>query len=235
MRDPQTLYDAVLQGNSGLAARLARSALVNDAEPWEVFSSSVMPAMDEARRRYACSEFFLPERLLACRAMRAAMEPLRPRLTAAGIEPKARVLVMTLFGGLGNVVASLAVDMLEGAGFEAPHVDLSLPTAEWNDACASINADAALLALPIICCPPGPRAVDGLIRRAVTRLKEVTSSHTPRLALVGVHANLAADLGIEGHTDDVAQVVPLVDRLVHADGACGRPLQKNDRRDHRFG
>jgi hypothetical protein len=223
MMDSQSLYDAVLQGDSVSAGQFARLALDHGGEPWDIFSSAVMPAMEEARRRFACGEFYMPEMLLASRAMRAAVQPLRPRLVASGIEPRAHVLVMNLFGGPGNVVASLAVDMLEGAGFKVSQAVLSLRVGEWNSVFASINADAILLVLPIICCPPGSRSLDGLVRRAIAEFKELTGPGTPRLALVGVRADLGTDLGIEAYTDDLAQVVRLVDRLIDADRARRRP------------
>jgi len=77
-----------------------------------------VPAMDEVGRRFECEEYFVPELLLCGRAMKSALELLRPLLAAAGSQPAGRVVIGTVKGDLHDIGKNLVAAMLEGAGFE---------------------------------------------------------------------------------------------------------------------
>ena len=82
----------------------------------------MIPAMDEVGKLFQEEEFFVPELMLAGRAMKAAMEPLRPLLAAAGAQPAGVVVTGTVKGDLHDIGKNLVVSMLEGASFKV--VDL---------------------------------------------------------------------------------------------------------------
>ena len=78
----------------------------------------MMPAMAEVGRRFECNEYFVPELLLAARAMKAALELIRPLLVASGAKPAARVAIGTVKGDLHDIGKNLVMAMLEGGGYE---------------------------------------------------------------------------------------------------------------------
>ncbi len=83
-----------------------------------LISETMIPAMDEVGRLFQEEEFFVPELMLAGRAMKAAMEPLRPLLAAAGAKPAGIVVAGAVKGDLHDIGKNLVISMLEGAGFK---------------------------------------------------------------------------------------------------------------------
>jgi len=71
MADYKELYDAILNGNAKKAGELATAAMANKVDPSELVQKFMIPAMDEVGRRFECNEYFLPELLIAARAMNA--------------------------------------------------------------------------------------------------------------------------------------------------------------------
>jgi 5-methyltetrahydrofolate--homocysteine methyltransferase len=118
----QKLFDAIVDGHAQLAESLVEEELKAGADPVALISETMIPAMDEVGKLFQEEEFFVPELLLAGRAMKAAMEPLRPLLAAAGAQPAGVVLAGTVKGDLHDIGKNLVVSMLEGASFKV--VDL---------------------------------------------------------------------------------------------------------------
>ena len=87
-------------------------------------NEAMVPAMDEVGRRFECNEYFVPELLLSARAMKAALELIRPLLAARGTEPLARIAIGTVKGDLHDIGKNLVAALLEGGGFEV--IDLGV-------------------------------------------------------------------------------------------------------------
>jgi 5-methyltetrahydrofolate--homocysteine methyltransferase len=115
---PTELYDSIIEGKHEVARRLTQEALNGGTDPQELLNKSMVPAMDEVGRRFDRNEFFVPELLLAARAMKAGMELIRPLLAAGGTEPVARVVIGSVKGDLHDIGKNLVAAMLEGGGFE---------------------------------------------------------------------------------------------------------------------
>jgi corrinoid protein of di/trimethylamine methyltransferase len=118
----QKLFDAIVDGQAQLAESLVEEELKAGTDPVALISETMIPAMDEVGKLFQEEEFFVPELLLAGRAMKAAMEPLRPLLAAAGAQPAGVVVAGTVKGDLHDIGKNLVVSMLEGASFKV--VDL---------------------------------------------------------------------------------------------------------------
>ncbi len=118
----QKLFDAIVDGQAQLAESLVQEELKAGVDPVALIAETMIPAMDEVGKLFQEEEFFVPELLLAGRAMKAAMEPLRPLLAAAGAQPAGVVVAGTVKGDLHDIGKNLVVSMLEGASFKV--VDL---------------------------------------------------------------------------------------------------------------
>src|SRR5664280_2480719 len=94
------LYEAILNGQAAAAAAAAVNALAGGATALELVRREMVPAMDEVGRRFECEDYFVPELLLAARAMKAALVPIRPLLAASGAQPVGRVVIGTVKGDL---------------------------------------------------------------------------------------------------------------------------------------
>ena len=124
MQDLKQLHDAVLAGDAKTSRAVTELALNEGAEALKMVNDYMVPAMDEVGRRFECNEYFVPELLLSARAMKAALELIRPRLVAAGAEPVGRVAIGTVKGDLHDIGKNLVAAMLEGGGFEV--IDLGV-------------------------------------------------------------------------------------------------------------
>src|SRR5689334_9406202 len=94
------LYDAILRGDVDAAVKATRLALNSGAAALELVNREMVPAMDEVGRRYECEDFFVPELLLAARAMKGSLQLLRPLLAASGAEPAGRIIIGTVQGDI---------------------------------------------------------------------------------------------------------------------------------------
>jgi 5-methyltetrahydrofolate--homocysteine methyltransferase len=92
--------------------------LAAGADPVALISETMIPAMDEVGKLFQEEEYFVPELMLAGRAMKAAIEPLRPLLAGAGAKPAAVVVAGTVKGDLHDIGKNLVISMLEGASFK---------------------------------------------------------------------------------------------------------------------
>ncbi len=118
------LKKSVISGNAQAVDAQVRQALNEDIGPGEVLNEGLIPAMDEVGRLFESQEFYVPEMLIAARAMQTGMEILRPLLVESGIKPIGRVILGTVQGDLHDIGKNLVGMMLEGAGLEV--VDLGV-------------------------------------------------------------------------------------------------------------
>jgi len=84
MAELQKLYDAILNGDTKTAVAVTREVLAEGADPMDLVSKYMIPAMDEVGRLFQCEEYFVPELLLAARAMKGSLELIRPLLAERG-------------------------------------------------------------------------------------------------------------------------------------------------------
>src|ERR1700690_4494018 len=124
MSDYSELYNAILTGNAKKAEEVTKAALAAKADASELVQKFMIPAMDEVGKRFECNEYFVPELLIAARAMKISLELLTPLLAAAGAEPVGRVVIGTVQGDLHDIGKNLLASMLEGGGFQV--IDLGV-------------------------------------------------------------------------------------------------------------
>ena len=114
----QKLFEAIVDGKAPLAQSTVEEELKAGADPMALIAETMIPAMDEVGKLFQEEAYFVPELMLSGRAMKAAMEPLRPLLAAAGAKPAGVVVAGTVKGDLHDIGKNLVISMLEGAGFE---------------------------------------------------------------------------------------------------------------------
>jgi 5-methyltetrahydrofolate--homocysteine methyltransferase len=117
MADYQELYDAILTGNAKKAEAVTKAAIEARVDPSELVAKYMIPAMDEVGKRFECNEYFVPELLIAARAMKISMELITPHLLKSGAKRTGRVVIGTVQGDLHDIGKNLVASMLEGGGF----------------------------------------------------------------------------------------------------------------------
>ena len=123
----KALYDHTLVGNAPEVLRLTNEALADGMTPETILFDALIPSLEEVGARFERGDFFVPEMLIAARAMQGALVILRPLIAETGAKPVGRYVIGTVKGDIHDIGKNLCVIMLEGAGFEV--FDLGVNTA----------------------------------------------------------------------------------------------------------
>lgn len=207
--DLNRLYDAVLNGDLKAAVEVTNTALAADVDPQQLVADFMIPAMDEVGRRFETNEYFVPELLISARAMKGALELIRPLLAARGIEPVGRVVVGTVKGDLHDIGKGLVAAMLEGGGFDVLDlgVDVSAEkfVAQAKERGAHIIAVSALLTTTMV----------GM-KNVVAAVQEAGLKDRCRVIVGGapVTQHFADTIGADGYSNSAAGAVALARRLL---------------------
>jgi len=112
------IYDGVLRGDEASVGRLVQEAVARGVEPEQIVTGQLIPAMEEVGARFEREEFFVPEMLLAARAMQSGLTVLKPLLRGRETGPAHRVVIGTVQSDIHDLGKNLVSIMLGGAGFE---------------------------------------------------------------------------------------------------------------------
>ncbi|MFN2168683.1 MAG: corrinoid protein [Anaerolineae bacterium] len=118
----EAIYEAVMEGDASGAATKVEAALAAGVPPSDILNKGCIAAMGEVGRLFEEGEMFVPEMLIAARAMQAGMNILKPYLAEGEITSAGKIIVGTVSGDLHDIGKNLVGMMMEGAGFEV--VDL---------------------------------------------------------------------------------------------------------------
>ena len=124
MADLKALADAVIKGDQSAAVEITKAALEEGTAAKSVLDDGLIAGMDIVGARFKKNEIYIPEVLIAARAMNMAMEVLEPELVKAGVEPVGKFLIGTVQGDLHDIGKNLVAMSVEGAGWEV--VDLGV-------------------------------------------------------------------------------------------------------------
>lgn len=127
MADYEALKTAVIEGKMAQVKSLTQQALDEGKPPQDVLDRALIPAMDVVGEKFSCHEFYIPEMLIAARAMQAGVAILKPLLAAAAAKPRGKVVLGTVKGDLHDIGKNLVGMMLQGSGFEV--IDLGADVA----------------------------------------------------------------------------------------------------------
>jgi 5-methyltetrahydrofolate--homocysteine methyltransferase len=167
--------------------------------------------MDEVGRLFEAEEYFVPELLLAGRAMKSAMELLRPLMVAAGPKFTTRVVIGTVKGDLHDIGKNIVASMLEGGGFEV--IDLGADVAPEKFVAAVEESKphvVCMSALLTVTMPAMRTTIDALKRAGLRDHVKVLIGGAP------VTTEYAREIGADGYSENASGAVGLVKRLVAA-------------------
>jgi 5-methyltetrahydrofolate--homocysteine methyltransferase len=209
MADLKKLYNAVLNGDLKTAVAATQEALAEGVDPLELISGHMVPAMAEVGRRYECEEYFVPELLLAARAMKGSLELVRPLLSARGVEPAGRVVIGTVKGDLHDIGKNLVASLLEGGGFEVVDLGSDVAPEKFVQAIKDGNANIVCLsALLTVTMPAMKTTMEALKSAGVRDRIKVMIGGAP------VTQQYADEIGADGYGENASVAVNLARRLV---------------------
>lgn len=162
-----------------------------------------MPAMDEAGRRFECSEYFVPELLLSARAMKTSLELIRPLLAVTGAQPAGRVVIGTVQGDLHDIGKNLVAAMLEG-GFEVTDLGVNVTPANFVAGIRERKADiVAMSALLTTTMSAMKTTIDSIKQAGVRGQVKILVGGAP------ITRKFADEIGADGYSENAAAAVTL--------------------------
>jgi corrinoid protein of di/trimethylamine methyltransferase len=211
MPDLKQLYDAVVSGDAKATHSLTQQALAEGIDPLKLVNEHMVPAMDEVGRRFECNEYFVPELLISARAMKAALDLIRPLLTARGDKPLGRVAIGTVKGDLHDIGKNLVASLLEGGGFEVIDLGVNVPPEKFIATVKEKNANiVAMSALLTTTMPAMKTTIDALKQAGVREQVKVLIGGAP------ITQKYAEEIGADGYSENAVGAVALAKRAVAA-------------------
>jgi corrinoid protein of di/trimethylamine methyltransferase len=208
MTELKKLYEAILSGDNKTALAVTQQAVAEGVQPMELITNYMIPAMSEVGRRFECEEYYVPELLLAARAMKGSLEVLRPLLAASGAQPLARVVIGTVKGDLHDIGKNLVSSMLEGGGFEVIDLGTDVTPQRFIEAVQSHNANiVALSALLTVTMPMMKNTIDALKQASLRSRVKVMVGGAP------VTRDFADSIGADGYSETATGAVTLARQL----------------------
>jgi 5-methyltetrahydrofolate--homocysteine methyltransferase len=137
----ETIYEAVLKGDANTAANETQAELNAGTPAEKILHEACIPAMSEVGRLFEIGEKFVPEMLIAARAMQRAVDLLKPHLVEAELKVVGRVVIGTVAGDLHDIGKNLVAMMMEGAGFEIIDLGTDVSPEKFVEAVQNNNVD----------------------------------------------------------------------------------------------
>jgi 5-methyltetrahydrofolate--homocysteine methyltransferase len=208
MADLQALADAVIRGSRDDAGRMTREMLDAGVSPSDIINQGLIAGMAVVGEKFKNNEFYVPEVLIAARAMHAGMDLVKPLLAESGIQPRGIVAIGTVKGDLHDIGKNLVAMMLEGGGYEVMDLEVDVPAEKFVEAVNNGAQVIALSALLTTTMPSMKDTIDALNEAGVRGNVKVMIGGAP------VTQNYADEIGADGYAPDAASAVDLANELI---------------------
>jgi len=205
----EDLKVAVIDMEVEKAVELTKKALDEGKKAEDIMNSSLVLAMDIVGEQYDKGEKYVPEMLLSAKAMKAAMELLRPLLVESGVKMRGKIAIGTVEGDLHDIGQNLVSMMLEGAGFEVINLGAETPADTFVESVKENKPDivgmSALLTTTML---HMPEVIDALKEAGLRDQVKVMIGGAP------VTQEYADEIGADGYAPDAASAVKLANKLL---------------------
>jgi 5-methyltetrahydrofolate--homocysteine methyltransferase len=196
-------------GQPGVAELIAQ-ALAADVDPGALLRDGLLQGMGRIGRKFAANEAFIPEVLIAARAMHAGLAVLRPAFAEQGVPARGTFVIGTVRGDLHDIGKNLVAIILEGAGWRVVDLGTDCPPQRFVAAVQESPGCAVGLSALLTTTMVNMGEVIAAIRK-VSPATKVLVGGAP------VTAAFAREIGADGHADDPMQAVELLNALLPAD------------------
>jgi 5-methyltetrahydrofolate--homocysteine methyltransferase len=204
-----TLYKAILEGEPTAAEQAVQAALAVGLEPATILNDGMIAAMRQVGQLFEDGDYFVPEMLVAARAMQAGLTVLKPFLVGGEIRHAGRVVIGTVKGDLHDIGKNLVLLMLEGAGFEVKDLGVDVPPEKFVEAVRADRSDILALSALLTTTMPNMKAtVDALQAAGVRSQVKVLVGGAP------VTEAYAQKIGADGYAPDASRAVTVAKALL---------------------
>ena len=205
----ELIRDGVLDGNAKQVEAQVKAALEAGIGARTVLDDGLVEAMGEVGTLFEEGEYFVPEMLVAARAMQAGLAILKPLLVAEDVPPAGRVAIGTVQGDLHDIGKNLVGMMLEGAGFEIYDLGVNVAADKFIESVKNDGVEViALSALLTTTMPNMQKVIDDLTKAGIRDKVKVMVGGAP------VTEAFAEQIGADGYARDASQAATLAKKLV---------------------
>ncbi|MEK7396408.1 MAG: corrinoid protein [Candidatus Poribacteria bacterium] len=198
MADLSALTESIINGKAKDAKELLQKALDAKVPVAEILTNGLIKGMSVVGEKFKNNEFYVPEVLIAARAMHGAMDILKPLLASSGVEPVGIVAIGTVKGDLHDIGKNLVVMMMEGAGFEIMDLGIDVTAEKFVEAVKNGAQVIAMSALLTTTMTAMKSTIDSLKEAGVRDKTKVLIGGAP------VTQNYADEIGADGYARDAA-------------------------------
>jgi len=203
------MAQAVEKGDRETAVRLVKEALSEKVSPEKILNEGLIAAMDAVGRKFTKNEIFIPEMLIAARAMNGAMEVLEPILVKTGVKPRGKVVIGTIKQDLHDIGKNLVAMMLKGGGFQVVDLGVDVSPQKFVEAAKQGGIQIVALSALLTTTMPNMKEVIGALKAAKLKVKTMIGG-------APVTQAFADEIGADGYAADAGGAVDLATKLVGA-------------------
>ena len=200
MADLKSLADAIIKGDQNAAVQITKAALEEGTSAESVLNKGLISGMDVIGGRFKKNEVYIPEVLIAARAMKMAMEILEPELAKAGVKPRGKLIIGTVQGDLHDIGKNLVAMMLKGAGFEVIDIGVDIGPEKFVEQAKATGAQVVGMSALLTTTMPS-------IEKTVNALKEAGVTAKIMIGGAPVTQGYADKIGADGYSPDAASAV----------------------------
>jgi 5-methyltetrahydrofolate--homocysteine methyltransferase len=208
MVDLKALSESIIKGDQGKAVAMTKEALAEGLSPKSILNDGLIAGMNVIGTRFKSNEIYIPEVLIAARAMKMAMEVLAPKLAEAGVKPIARVMIGTVQGDLHDIGKNLVVMMLKGAGFEVIDLGVDVTAEKFVEHAKSTGAKVVGMSALLTTTMPA-------MEKVVKALKDAGCNVKTMIGGAPVTKAYADKIGADGYAADAASAVDIAKALLN--------------------
>lgn len=203
------LFEAVLEGDFDGVKTNVQSALDANLDPTIILNNGMIAAMREVGVRFEAGEYYVPEMLIAARAMQSGMAILKPHLQQTDRKSSGKVVIGTVKGDLHDIGKNLVSLMLEGAGYEIIDLGVDVPAEEFVKQATALQPDiVAMSALLTTTMPSMRTTIDALTAAGLRNHVKVIVGGAP------VTESYAQQIEADGFSTDASRAVNVVNELL---------------------
>jgi len=210
MSDLQQLTQFVEKGNRAEATKLTKALLDKGMAPLEIVEKGLVPGMANVGEKFKRNEVFVPEMLIAARAMKECMALLEPLLVKAGIKPKFTAVIGTVQGDLHDIGKNLVAMMWKGANFGVVDLGTNVTPEKFVEAAKQNNAQIIGLSALLTTTMPAMKTTIQAVRAAGLNAVKVIIGGAP------ITQEFAKEIGADGYGPDAATAVDVARQLCAA-------------------
>jgi len=205
----EPIHPSILEGDRDLVTEHVAASLGEAMSASEMLYEALIPGMAEVGRLFEINEYYVPEMLIAARAMKAGLAIIRPKLVEEDVEPVGRIALGTVKGDLHDIGKNLVGIMIEGAGFDVVDLGVDVAPQQFVEAVQEKNVHLVGLSALLTTTMPSMRdTIDALIEAGVRDKVKILIGGAP------VTQKYADEIGADGYSRDAAGAATLAKRMM---------------------